>query len=139
MKYAFTTEELNKVERLSKEIEKLKRLCNVQSKKVCADASDSEIGKWGLMAEYAVVSSCGQNINMDLYQDHGDFGIDTIIKGKTLDVKFNGYRNGYLYFISPKHFVADIGCLCVPGDDEYEIEMVGIINRKIFLENSTQK
>lgn len=139
MKYAFTTEEINKVERLSKEIESLKRSCNIQTKKVYPNASDFEIGVRGLMAEYAVAKICGQDLNMDVYQNHGDFGQDFTIGQKTVDVKFNSHPHGYLYFISPGHFKADIAVLCVPGMDEFEVEMVGAISRKKFSEKCFTK
>lgn len=139
MKYVFTTEEIGKVERLSQEIQSLKRSCNIQTKKVYPGASDFEVGLRGLMAEYAVATSCRQNLNMDLYTDHGDFGQDFAIGEKTVDVKFNSHPYGDLYFISPGHFKADIAVLCVPGLDEFEVEMVGAISRKKFSEKCFTK
>lgn len=139
MKYVLMSDEIAEVERLSKAIENLKRSCNVQTKKICPYESDFETGVCGLMAEYAVCKTLGVDINKDLYSDHGDFGVDFTVKGKTVDVKFNRRQNGYLYFNSLDHFRADIGVLCVPGDLQSQVWMVGVIGKKRFLREHEEK
>lgn len=139
MKYVLMSDEISAVERLSENIERLKRFCNVQSKKVDVENSDFIIGKLGLMAEWAVSKLCGFPINMELFEDSGDFGIDGEVRGKTIDVKFSRWPNGKLIFKHPGKFVADIAVFCVPGMDQHEVEMVGVISRKRFMEQCERR
>ena len=70
----------------------------------------------------------------------GDGGIvDLIYGGRTLQVKFNGYYFGDLYFRKEKPFSADVGILVTSGRDRATVVVKGWMFREKFCELSAPK
>lgn len=105
----------------------------VPSRKVDRNRDDLEINFIGVIAEKAVASLLGTHI--DRAERMGDGGVDLAVGGKTIQVKFNTYANGDLYFNSLTDFAADIGVLVVPHREK--LKVVGWIEREEFRERAT--
>ena len=103
-------------------------------------AADTEIG--GLIGEFAVAQYYselnGEDIQPNL-QMEADDGYDLTINGYTVDVKFNSYSFGDLYFLNEDKFKADIGMLVIPKSKMYReeehpiVRLAGWVTRKEFL------
>jgi hypothetical protein len=92
-------------------------------------SSDLEIEICGLRGEFSVAQY--YNIEPNLMTE-ADGGVDLIINGKTVDVKYTKYGDGDLVFTSRSHFKADIAILAVE-ETATRIELKGWIDRKRFL------
>ncbi len=70
----------------------------------------------------------------------GDGGVvDLIFAGRTLQVKFNGYYFGDLYFGKDRPFLADVGILVTPGRERATVAFKGWMFNEEFHEVAVSK
>jgi hypothetical protein len=86
----------------------------------------------GLWAEIAVAYLYDTTID-ETQRPGGDHGIDLYIDGRTVQVKYNTYYYGDLYFNSLDEFVCELAFLVVPGGRrDGLVYVVGWITREEF-------
>jgi hypothetical protein len=87
----------------------------------------------GLIGEWCVCAMLNARLD-DSISLSGDCGWDTEVHGIKIDVKYNTYQNGWLYFMSPHDFKADKAVLVVPTDFKDTYRIAGSIDKQTFLD-----
>jgi len=126
----FTAQDLKMIEKLAHGRNDPK-IGVVRNRRIDQKRGDLQINFKGLLAEHAVATALGIKINKEtgLY---GDGGItDLVFRGKTVQVKYNFYRDGSLYFNFQSELKADIAVLVVPHSEK-GLNIIGYITQDDF-------
>lgn len=102
----------------------------IKHKRIDSKRDNYAITREGLMGEWALSIALEKPVNTDLYLGTDD-GYDFEYEGYTIDVKTT--RAKYLLFQNLDKFKADVAAL-VKIINDYEMEIIGIISKKKFVE-----
>ncbi len=105
----------------------------VQNKRIDQRQDDLTINIRGLWGELAVAELYHVPID-DVQRLNGDSGLDLEIDGRTVQVKYNTYPHGDLYFNTVDDFICDLAFLTVPfSEREGAVNIIGWITREEFI------
>lgn len=123
----------DEINTIAKERTKLKKSNRIKTKKQDSARNDFLIQLNGLLGEYAIAEYLNVPVNKENTLG-GDGGHDLEFFDKKIEVKYNTYDYGDLYFDKSNgyFFKADVAFLVVPTSNEKKVRIVGWITRKRF-------